>query len=136
MTALINLLCWGWLAWLVLFAEPFLTYGNSPFPVETPFVKPGEVAITLVTRCNSSAVSRVYTIAHELIDAQGNATLILASTVGVSPGCHTDRNFRNIIPLGTPPGKKRLHGIAEVQGFLRTHLVEWYSQEFEVTASE
>ena len=118
--------------YLMYFEQPFLSYGNLPFPVLTPKVKPGEAVSILVIRCNSDNRTRSYLLSHTLVG--GQLKIILpANSVSLDPGCRKEVSAVNVIPIGTSPGVYRVEGFAEVQGTIRASSIHWESESFEVS---
>ncbi len=123
----------GILAWLIFFEPPWLVYSNLPFPVRTPVVHPGSPILMDVSRCSSATQTRVYIVSHRLINVRDNTVYILpATTASIEPGCNTVVSSVNIVPKGAPPGRYRVSGFGEIQGIIRTSLVSWQSEDFDV----
>lgn len=114
--------------------KPFLSYGNLPFPVLTSHIKPGQAVQLEVLRCNSDDRSRVYIIARTLVpvDPSRSPYVLPSGSASISPGCTTSVSAVNVIPLGVPPGRYWIQGSAEVNGSIRTFVVGWRSNPFEV----
>lgn len=110
---------------------PFLTYGNVPFPVLTPRVKDGGTVLLDVRRCNSDTKTRIYGIAHSLV-GETMTILLPALPTSIRPGCSESFSAINVIPVDTPPGTYHIEGYAEVQGTLRTSVIPWRSEPFQV----
>lgn len=143
LTASLNFIGWsgitillGALGYFGLAEQPYLSYGNLPFPVLTPIVKPGQAVQLTVSRCNDDSRQRVYGIARTLVPlAPGLKAYVLPSgSASVDPGCTTAISSVNVIPLGVPPGRYWIQGSAEVNGSIRTFVVAWRSMPFEVIA--
>ena len=134
-TSALALACAGIVAWAMFIERPFLSYHNLPFPPELQRVKPGQVMPLTVERCSTASSIESYTVTHELRETTGKrpAIIIPATLVTVMPGCHKSTSLVNIVPGATPPGTYRIHGVAIVQGSLRSFAVPWSSQPFEVT---
>lgn len=137
----LNIVGWGGMLALLLtliwggFLErPYLSYGNLPFPVLTPRVKPGEPVLLEVLRCNSDDRQRVYGMGRTLVplDSRGPSYVLPAGAASIDPGCNTSVSAVNVIPLGVPPGRYYVQGSAEINGSLRTFVLHWASQPFEV----
>lgn len=127
----------GALMYALFFEEPYLSYENLPFPPLTPIVIAGDVVPLQVQRCNRSDNPKTYEIEHSLKDVERNTTIVLPSlVVQIEPGCHKSVSLINLVPAETPSGRYRVVGLAKIQGFLRPHLVEWYSGEFVVVGRD
>lgn len=96
---------------------PDFTYTNSPFPVLTPRVKPGEAVNMEVGRCNRTGHTLRYSVDRYLLDESGISTPLdpLSREVVVGPGCTVAESpVTNVIPPGTPPGTYRLLVVAHI----------------------
>lgn len=121
--------------YLVYDQEPYLSYPNTPFPVQTPYVRPGDTVVLTVQRCNNSKRDGIYQIARTMENiATGRQQVLSDSIVQVSPGCAEIASRANIVPVGTLPGRYRLLGLSQIQASFRIHYVGWSSQPFEVLA--
>lgn len=123
----------------VLIAPPALVYVNSPFPVETPVVAPGDVVIVVVDRCANDPFAPdpvIYTFTRELvrIDVTPNVhTGIPAGGSSFPHGCqYAFRSALNIVPLGTPNGKYYVSGTSTAPGRFKATVARWQSMPFEV----
>ena len=110
-----------------------LAYGNLPFPVLNSPVKAGEAIHLRVRRCNNDDRVRVYDVSRVLVGADGGQFILTPLKITIDPKCETVVSKINIIPADTPPGKYTLRGYGEINGFIRTHMVQWQSVEFVVT---
>jgi hypothetical protein len=121
-----------------LFAEKsFLTYENIPFPPVVFSARPGDIVPLSVERCNHDKISHNYTTTHALKNTKTQEVVLLPEMmVNITPGCTSAISLINRIPPGTPPGHYIVFGTAETRGTLRTHYVDWHSQEFEVLPVE
>lgn len=126
--------CGALVVWGFYFEKPYLEYRNLPFPPTLQRVRPGQIIPLTVVRCSSADDVRSYTVTHELRnEVPGKPTVIMpAELVAITPGCHRSTSLINLVPLGTPGGAYRVHGIAIVSGALRSISVPWTSQPFEV----
>lgn len=117
----------------LFFEPPYLTYTNLPFPTLVREIRAGEVMPLQVIRCNNDDQTHNYVIAHSLENLDTHAyTLLPMVQLNISPGCHPGTSTINRVPPDTPTGRYRVFGTAEIRGLLKTHIVEWYSQEFAV----
>ena len=121
-------------AWYAFFEPPWLVYQNSPFPVIEQRVHVGEAVRMIVARCNNDRQPHLYTVARQLESQRGTPIILPASAAPIEPGCHESTSAINIIPAGTPPGRYEVSGYAQVEGTIRTTIVLWRSQPFEVVA--
>ena len=113
--------------------RPFLYYLHIPFPVVQKRVVAGTAAHIEVTRCNRDDRTRSYVLAHTLVNLDGGRSYVLPSaTTSIEPGCETVTSLFNVIPASAASGHYYLRGVSEVQGTLRTSLVTWESEPFEV----
>jgi hypothetical protein len=120
-------------AYFYLFERPFLTYQNLPFSLTRPVVSPGEVVPLLVNRCNTASTIKNYNTSHTLQEVHTRTYYVLSDQqVSLAPGCTVSTSMINVLPTAIPPGRYKLFGTAEVHGVLRTHYVDWYSEEFDV----
>ena len=115
----------------VFLEPPFLSYGNLPFPVLTPFVNAGQAVHIVVERCSTDTKTRVYGVSHRLVGAT-TTTILPATQASVEPGCNKATSAINVVPVDTPAGRYIVDGTAEVQGTIRAVTVQWQSQPFEV----
>jgi hypothetical protein len=132
----------GWLGLLLFTAvaafgllveKPYLSYGNVPFPVLNNPVVRGQPVHLMVMRCNTDTKRRSYLLSRTLISTTGGPEYVLpASAASIAAGCHTDISAANVIPPDVPPGRYYIEGLAEVNGTLRTFIVNWHSQPFDV----
>lgn len=117
------------------FQPPYLTYENLPFPPHLKAVRAGEVMPLTVRRCNSSGTLQAYLVTHEL-DSLSNpamaAIVMPALPTAIKPGCETVTSLINLVPAATPPGRYRIVGTGITQGALRSHVVPWHSEPFDV----
>ena len=113
--------------------RPFLYYLHIPFPVVQKRVVAGTAAHIEVTRCNRDAHTRSYVISHMLVNLDDGKTYVLPSaTTSIAPGCETVESVFNVVPAAALPGHYFVRGVSEAQGTLRTSLVVWESEPFEV----
>lgn len=128
------------LIYFLYFEEPWLSYGNIPFPILKTPVHFGEVAPMTVVRCNSSDRPHTYTLSYSIENLDtGHFTAVPPVIVMAEPGCHAATSLANVLPESSPevpPGHYRTVGLSEVNGTLKTFEVEWYSQPFEVITAE
>lgn len=128
--ALVVLSAW---AYLTYNKEPYLSYGKQPFPVKAYSVHPGEVVPMLVTRCNNSSKTQIYSIARTLERVTDGRQFVMPdSIVQVEPGCQTIESRANAVPFDAPQGRYRLLGLSQIQTDFRIHYVSWSSEQFEV----
>lgn len=121
------------IAYLIWFEPPWLSYQSLPFRVVTPIVSPGDTVLLEVGRCSTASTVRVYGISHTLRNtATGETTVLPATSSAIRPGCKTVPSATNTVPINTSPGIYVVDGYAEVPGTVRTSLVHWYSETFEV----
>lgn len=123
--------------YFLFFEKPWLRYMNIPFPALATYGKPGHAMPIHIKRCNDDSMPHVYSIASsfERVTKPGetrDAMTLQSVMVQIMPGCSEADSIVHTIPLDTPPGIWRVVGVSEVQGVLRSHLVEWYSVPFEV----
>ena len=126
------------LSYLIWFEPPWLSYTNSPFPLEKIQLKRGEIMALKVERCSTATVTRTYGLSRRLECNETSTGALLTipippGTKDMAPGCYgiTSRDLR--VPQETPIGWCRLHSTAETQGVVRSHSVESESKLFEVT---
>lgn len=134
MMKLLNIAGWGLFIWLIFLDPPFLSYQNLPFPVEHQRVRPGDSPRPIVERCNSDSITRLYTVAHELVrvDAPAKNVILPSAQVSIAPGCDHVSSTISVVPPGTAPGRYYVSGHGEARGMIRTHIVPWRSAVFEV----
>ena len=133
LAAALAVLFMAMLGYLVFFEPPWLTYTNLPFRVLNSPVKVGTAIQMEVSRCSTARVSRVYGLARTLTSGTHAPSVVLpAGIASVEPGCSLVVSAANIVPVGVPSGTYRLRGQGEIQGIVRTHSVEYESEEFEV----
>jgi len=114
--------------------KPHIRYEGVPFAVGPGPFRPGQVIPMQVTRCNDTKTDGVYTVAHALKNVTTGAVYVMEPRVTViQPGCKTVTSLINVVPPGTPPGRYFLTGSALASGSLRSWIVPWHSQPFEVT---
>jgi hypothetical protein len=125
----------------ILILPPVLVYTNTPFPVETDIVAPGEPVTFVVGRCANDPLSQnplVYTFTRSLVDTQtGTRYGIADGSSNVPHGC--EDNFRSslsIVPIQQPNGRYYVEGTSTARGLFKTNTVRWQSQEFEVRRSD
>jgi hypothetical protein len=129
----------GTLFYFLLFERPYLSYTNLPFPAGTTSaalkVKQGDIAPLKVMRCSTSDRMEIYSTTHALRGLDDGRFYMLPDVqVMIMPGCTTGISYVNRLPAILPPGKYELFGTAEVHGTLKTFLVPWHSQPFNVVA--
>ena len=117
---------------VLVFERPMLAYEHLPFRVLNSPVKAGTPVMLRVTRCNRDNKLRTYVVSRTLIGADGGRYVLPASQTSIEPGCITVVSALTVIPIDAPPGKYTLRGYGEINGFIRTHVVQWQSAEFEV----
>jgi hypothetical protein len=134
----------GWIGFLLfavvvgfgfLIEKPYLQYTNLPFPVmNTEPIKPGATVYLQVARCNADSIRRTYIVSRTLIplDSSLQEYVLPAGAASIAPGCHVDISAVNVRPDKVLPGRYYIEGAAEVNGFIRTFVVRWTSQPFEV----
>ena len=135
--------------WFGVFARPYLSYPNLPFPTVLPNsgtgsapwalnpharVRPGEAIFLGVNRCNSDSELRVYTIGQLLIPDDGVGPPYAMSPGGgipIKPGCWPVISAANVIPRGLPPKRYHIEGASELNGVVK-FVVRWSSESFDV----
>jgi hypothetical protein len=123
----------GAIGWLYVFEQPYLEYRNIPFPITDNPVRAGDSVPLTVSRCSRASTPRTYTLTHSLENIKTHAVVLLPETQSyIQPGCSIGLSSLHTVPKGTPTGRYRVYGLAEVRTSFRTHYVEWYSQEFDV----
>lgn len=128
-----------------LVMPPLLYFSNSPFPVETPRVQPGQPVVVISRPCYNAFLltgSVQTTITRELVPyAPELPTLRLPPVRSVSPGdaprgpdgCREARNATGlVVPIGTWPGMYYWIGEVRWSTSLRTGSAPWRTQAFEV----
>ena len=125
------------LSYLIWFEPPWLTYTNSPFPLEKTQLKRGEPMVLRVERCSTATVTRLYGLSRRLECNETSSgalktVTIPPSTKDMAPGCYGITSRDVLVPQNTPIGWCRLHSVAETQGVVRSHTVETQSKLFEV----
>jgi len=117
------------------FQPPHLTYENLPFPPHLKAIKAGEVMPLTVRRCNNSDSLQAYLVTHKL-ESLSNPEMVAivmpAMPTGIKPGCETVTSLINLVPAATPPGRYRIIGAGIIQGALRSYVVPWHSEPFDV----
>ena len=115
--------------------EPWLSYGNMPFPVVGK-VMAGQPVVYSVIRCNSKSTRQTYQTTRNLqrMGAGQISTPLPPIDVSIEPGCNPAQIRMNVIPITTPPGFYMVHGKVPVRGLYKDHIVGWNSSIFEVVA--
>jgi hypothetical protein len=135
LASLMAVLTAGVVAWALFVEQPWLSYENLPFPPVAAKVHAGDVIPLMVKRCSSAEQTRSYAITHSVqtLSGSGKPVVMPSGFVTIEPGCEppTVSEF-NRIPMSVTPGMYRIHGVAVVDGTLRTFAVPWSSQPFEV----
>ena len=117
----------------LFFEKSYLTYPELPFPIEAEKLTGGAAIPIKIFRCSSASVEKQYLVTHTLKNIVTEKTYALKdSKVSLSPGCSLKISMINVVPVGTPPGRYQLYGIAEPEGFIRKFPVTWYTEVFEV----
>lgn len=132
--SILGAICGSLLVWAFFLETPFLSYQNLPFPPDLSTVRPGQVMPLTVERCSTARGIESYTVTHELRNERADLPAITmpAMLVTVQPGCHKSISLVNLVPAVTPAGVYRIHGVAIVQGSIKSFAVPWSSQPFEV----
>lgn len=119
--------------YFAFFQPPWLSYTNSPFPVlnDGGKVHRGEDIRLLVARCSSSSTRRIFPIARRLV-GPGNPIIVKSDSVPIEPGCQQVESRVTAASADAPLGFYSLEGYSEAAGPLRTTIVPWRSQQFEV----
>ncbi len=145
--ATVSMAGWFWFG-----EQPYLSYPRLPFPVldfadvdeqgepvvrrgVVRKVKRGQIAHLLVDRCNSDDVERSYLTGRMLVplDVPSRLPYVLETRAAPArPGCEQVVSKLNSIPKDAVPGLYYISGTAEVNGSIRTFVVTWHSEPFEV----
>lgn len=130
--ALVAVLAGGYL-YSVFLEEPYLSYGNMPFPVEGKIIA-GQPVVYPVIRCNSRPTAQTYQTTRNLERmGMGQVSAPLPSIeVSIEPGCNPAIVRMNIVPESTPAGFYMVHGKVIAKGLFFEHIVIWNSGIFEV----
>jgi len=119
--------------WALYIERPDLTYENLPFPAELRQVRAGQVMPLTVRRCNHSTGIKAYVITHALVNVETGAKIIMPDALTtMQPGCETVTSTINLVPTATPPGRYYVSGAGIIEGRIRTWVVPWTSEAFEV----
>ena len=117
----------------IFFEKSYLDYPVQPFPIVSQVVKPGDVILMLVTRCNDSDSEKIYKITHVIRNISTGKTYLLADIdVPIHPGCVTETSLIHIAPKTLENGLYQVFGESHTNGIIRTFHVKYWSSIFEV----
>lgn len=121
------------------FGPPPIAYRNTPFPVLTPVIKPGDTVAITVARCASDPFSdrteMPFTFTRAIVRDDGIQIPVMGGYSSMPMGCNEIVSRLSVIPMDLPPGTYRLQGISTAtNSWGRVALANWETQPFRVEA--
>lgn len=127
----------GGMFYVLFYEKAYLTYLNMPFKSDREELHPGDLVGLNVGRCNRDKIAHSYLITNSLYEVDTRLFTLLPSVqLMVVPGCTTAISRINTLPKALPPGRYKLFGTAEVHGTIRTFVIDWQSEAFNVKGNE
>ena len=123
----------GLVLWHDLLAVPWLIYPDMPLAVVNGTVKAGDTLQVVMSRCNTKAEVKPYTVLRELRQFGETTQIKLPSRqTDLKPGCYREVIRLTQIPPKTPPGVYAMYGYSLIEGRLFPRSVSWNTEFFEV----
>lgn len=133
---LVGLLGFVYIFLALLFEPAWLTYPRLPHKTLMQTVVAGNPIKLYVYRCNSSTDLRSYQISREIVCDDKHTVVLAADSIAIGPGCTEGISLANVIPADTDSAKGcYVQGTSEVLGTIRTRIVPWYSDKFDIVAA-
>lgn len=126
----------GAMFYVLFWEKAYLSYTNIPFESDHQELHPGDLVGLNVGRCNRDKIAHSYLVTNSLYEVNTKLFTLLPSVqLMVVPGCTTAISRINTLPKALPPGQYKLFGTAEAHGTIRTFILDWQSETFNVKGS-
>lgn len=124
----------GSMFYVLFYEKAYLEYMNLPFKPDGQILHPGDLVGLNVARCNRDKIAHSYLVTNSLYEVNtGLFTLLPSVQLMVIPGCTNAISRINTLPKVLPLGRYKLFGTAAVPGTIRTFVLDWQSEPFNVT---